>query len=509
VVQISPERNARDVSSAQPVHIRFDRPVNPRSVATRFHLTPSVKGQIRWPSDRELVFEHQPLRPATSYQVVLDSGYQDKQGTVNSLRHSWSFTTEAPPSLTGSSPGSGDQGVDPASYLSLSFSREMNVGSLAGSTSVSPSLRFSLREDPSEPRRVILAPEQLLDPNVSYTVTVTQDARDVNGNQLRAGSVVSFTTGQLRSLKHWVGFIAEPTTGVGGDGVWIVDENRFPRRVVTAPVDQFAWSQDATHLLLRSPAGGWSDQPLNGTASILPFHAEWADFLAGGRGYAYLEQGSLKVLSANGAVLDVASDVSQAAVAPNGTRLAFAVKGRPGSEIYGYDVDLRARYRLQVESGPVDQLAWSPDGQALAYRLQADDPQKSQIRARQLSGAARTLTVATGDVSGPAWQADSRHLVFRAKVAAAGGSLDKAFRLAVGDPPPRSLSAGQGLPSSSDLSVQQVSLSADGHQIAFLADFQGRPAVWLMNADGTGVTRLSAFDPAAGYSTRALAWTPT
>jgi Tol biopolymer transport system component len=217
----------------------------------------------------------------------------------------------------------------------------------------------------------------------------------------------------------------------------------------------------------------------------------------------------LKVLSANGAVLDVASDVGQAAVAPNGTRLAFAIKGRPGSEIYGYDVDLRARYRLQVESGPVDQLAWSPDGQALAYRLQAQDPQKSQIRARQLNGAARTLTVATGDVSGPAWQADSRHLVFRATVAGSSGSANKAFRLAVGDPPPRNLSVGQGLPAASDLSVQQVSLSHDGHQIAFLADFQGRPAVWLMNADGTGLTRLSAFDPAGSYSSRALAWTPT
>jgi Tol biopolymer transport system component len=87
--------------------------------------------------------------------------------------------------------------------------------------------------------------------------------------------------------------------------------------------------------------------------------------------------------------------------------------------------------------------------------------------------------------------------------------VDKAVRLAVGDPPPRSLSAGQGLPSSSDLSVQQVSLSRDGHQIAFLADFQGRPAVWLMNADGTGLTRLSAFDPSGSYSTLALAWTPT
>jgi len=181
-----------------------------------------------------------------------------------------------------------------------------------------------------------------------------------------------------------------------------------------------------------------------------------------------------------------------------------------GFEIDAYDVDLHARYRLQAETSTVDQLAWSPDGLAIAYRLQGATPQNSQIRARQLSGAARTQTVATGEVSGPAWQADSRHLVFTASVATSGGTVDRAFRLAVGDPPPRSLSAGQGLPTGSALSVGQISLSADGHQIAFLAGYQGRAAVWLMNADGTGLTRLSEFGGAgAGYSARAVAWTPS
>src|SRR6202011_4397988 len=158
VVQITPERNARDVSSALPVEVRFDRAVDRASVASRFHLKPGVEGRIRWASDSQLVFEHQPLRPSTSYQVVLDPGYRDQQGNMNALRHSWSFVTEAPPVLTGSSPGNGDQGVDPAAYLSLTFSREMDLASLAGTIGVSPSLSFSLRKDPSEPRRVILAP---------------------------------------------------------------------------------------------------------------------------------------------------------------------------------------------------------------------------------------------------------------------------------------------------------------------------------------------------------------
>jgi Tol biopolymer transport system component len=58
--------------------------------------------------------------------------------------------------------------------------------------------------------------------------------------------------------------------------------------------------------------------------------------------------------------------------------------------------------------------------------------------------------------------------------------------------------------------VSQVSVSPDGHQVAFLAAYQGLPAVWLMNADGTGLTRLTQFDAGSlDYSCRDIAWTPT
>jgi hypothetical protein len=441
---------------------------------------------------------------------VLDPGYRDAQGTANSLRHSWAFSTEAPPTLTGTSPAAGDQAVDPAAYIGLSFSRAMDLRSLAGSISVSPSVPFSLRQDATDARRVILAPEALLEPSQAYTVAVTQDARDVHGNQLRTGSAISFNTGGLSTLRHWIGFIAEPSTAGGGDGVWIVDENRFPRRVVTASVDQFSWSQNGTHVLMRSPAGGWLDQALSGSSTPLPFHADWAAFLAPGRGYAYLDHGSLQMLTTGGTVVDVAGGVGEASVSSDGARIAFTVTGGSGAQIDGYSVDLRARYRLQGESSPVDQLAWSPDGQALAYRVVAADPAHSQIRARQLSGSARTSTVAVGEVSGPAWQADSRHLIFTATVQGSGGTLSRAFRLAVGDAPPRTLSVSQGMPAGPDLSVRQVSVSPDGHQVAFLADYQGRAAVWLMNGDGTGVTRLTQFDAGGlAYSCRDIAWTPS
>jgi len=58
--------------------------------------------------------------------------------------------------------------------------------------------------------------------------------------------------------------------------------------------------------------------------------------------------------------------------------------------------------------------------------------------------------------------------------------------------------------------VVSLSPSADGHQLAFISDVGGRPGVWAMNADGTGVTQLT--DPDADrfpYSCLAVAWTPS
>src|SRR5205807_1075653 len=159
VLEISPQRGATDVPSSQPVRVRFDREMDAATVSSRFHVIPSTSGSIRWASGRELLFEHSPFQPATRYQVVLDPGYRDAGGATNSLRHGWMFQTEPPPALAGTSPGESERDVDPASYVALSFNREMDASSLAGAISLSPSAPFSLRKDAADPRRVVLPPQ--------------------------------------------------------------------------------------------------------------------------------------------------------------------------------------------------------------------------------------------------------------------------------------------------------------------------------------------------------------
>jgi hypothetical protein len=513
VVGISPTRGAVDVRSSDAITIQFDRPMDRASVAVRFHVEPQVQGAVSWASDHALSFEHVPFDPSSRYQVVLDAGYRDAHGDANSLRHSWTFRTEAAPTLTGAAPGPGDRDIDPASYLTLTFSREMDAGSLVGAISLVPSSPFVIHLDAGDPRRVVLTPQSLLEPRTGYEVTVSRDARDVDGNRLGADAAVAFTTGDFRPLRHWVGFIAETAPGSGGFGLWIVDENRLPRRLVSSPVSSFSWSADGSRLLLHSPTGTWTDQPLAGASAALPFQGEWADYLAPGLGYAFLDQGGLKVLRPDGSSAAVAGGVTEATVAPGGERLAFVTRDPSGperaAEIDGYDAVLRARYRLQTEAEPVDGLAWSPDGQSLAYRLDAVDAAHRQVRVVSMRDGG-TVTVATGDVSAPAWQAGGQHVFFTATVTAAGGTVTKAFRAAVTGGAPFVPSAATGMPGDQGVDVESLSPSVDGHQLAFVSDSGGRPGVWTMNADGTGLTQLTGPDPDSfPYSARAVSWTPT
>jgi hypothetical protein len=505
VVAITPDRGAQQVPSNADVSVRFDRPMDHQSVASRFSVEPAVTGSVSWASSSELVFKHAPFRASTTYSVRLRGGYRDTAGHVNALDHGWTFRTEAPPTLTGSVPAAGEQNVDPAAFVTLAFSREMDLGSLASAVSISPPLQFALRVDPLDARRTVISPRTILDPTTTYAVTVTRDARDVDGNSLATGVTLDFATGATRPLRHWVTFTAESATT--GAGVWVVDENRLPRQVTGTPASQYSWSLDGTALLLQGVAGRWTRVELGGGGQELPFSGSWAAFLAPGFGYAVLDGGVLSIYR-SGQLTTVDQGVREVAVAPNGLSLAYTVPVASGYEIRGYQVELRSHYRLQAEPGRIDSLAWAPDASQLAYRLATADPARYLLRDRDLAASGSTTTVAIGALSRPDWQADSRHLILSATVIAAQGPVSRAFRVSVSVAATLPLALDSAIPDPTGIDIVDPAPSPDGHQLAFLAPTTGGDQVWLMNVDGTGLAELTAFDARSfPYSCQALAWT--
>jgi Tol biopolymer transport system component len=505
ILEISPAKGALDVPTNAPIKIRFDRPLDRASVASRFSLSPAVDGQISWEAQNTLVFRHDNLEPSTQYQVRLVAGYRDGQGSVNEFTHSWIFITEGPPAIRSASPGDRETGVDPATYLTLGFSRDMNADSFRGSVTFSPSVPFSVQADPADGRRVLIAPKSLLEAHADYLVSISGNAVDADGNHLPPLKL-HFSTGAVRPLTRWITFIASGTGATPGSGVWMVDDAGFPRNLEETPVEAFSWSPDGTNLLVRHPDRSWTDYPFDSDPVDLTFHADWAVFLGPGAGYVYLDRGRLERLLPDGETVSIAMSVDDAAVSHELNRIAFSQTGPDGADVRAYDVGLRAQYRLQHEVGTVTGLAWAPDGTKLAYLLGAGQPSSALLKVKSLTGSATVNTLATGDISPPAWLADSSDVVFSARVLVSGQLRSRIFRLNTALAP-ATLTAATALGPVTEEDAFLPRPSPDGHQVAFLLGAAESAQVWLMNADGTGAARLTAFDSSAfPYSCQDLHW---
>jgi WD40 repeat protein len=503
IVDYSPVRGAIDVSTAAPILITFDHDVDEQSIASRFHLQPATNGNLVWLNARQLAYQHPTLAPNSTYEVVLEAGYKDPAGNTAVLRHHWSFVTEGPPAFAGSAPANGETGVDPAAYLTMDFSRDMNGPSLQQAINISPPVPFSVRLNATDGRRAIIAPSTLLQPSTAYTIAVTSTALDADGNRLSADLSIAFTTGPIRPLHNWVAFATANADGTSG-ALWMVNESGFPRKLYDGgPVSSFSWSPSGDTLLLQSDSGTWSVLTPGQDPNPLGFSAAWAAALGAGMGYVFIDDGgALHRLSASGVDTVISSSVIQATVSPDGSRLAFVEIGPQSSVIWGYDVGLQARYQLAVENAQISDPTWSPAGNRIAYLRH--DVGVTTLKVRNLSGAAATSTIATaGEISAPAWLPDSVHLVFAASVQATTGTLRKAFVVSA-IAPPTTLTLALGLPADPSIVVANPVPSPDGHQIAFLNGSQ----VWLMNADGTRPTPLTTFDATTfPYSCRTPAWT--
>jgi len=503
IVDYSPARGAVDVSTAAPIRITFDHDVDQQSIESRLHLQPATSGNLVWLNPRQLAYQHPTLAPSSTYDVVLEAGYKDLAGNTAVLRHHWSFVTEGPPAFSGSAPANGESGVDPAAYLTVDFTRDMNGSSLQRAITISPPVPFGVRLNPTDGRRAIIAPGTLLEPSTAYTITVTSTALDADGNRLSADKSFAFTTGPIRPLHNWVAFTTANPDGTSG-ALWLVNESGFPRKLYDgSSVRSFSWSPEGDTLLLESDGGTWSVLTPGQDSRPLGFKAAWAAALGSGMGYVFIDDGgALHRLSSTGVDTLISGAVTEATVSPDGARFAFVEVGPRSSVIWGYDVGLQARYELAVENGQISDATWSPAGNRIAYLRH--DVGVTTLKVRNLSGAAATNSIAVaGDIGAPTWLPDSVHLVFSAAVQTTAGNLQKAFVVSA-IAPPTALTSALGLPADTSIVVADPVPSPDGHQIAFLNGSQ----VWLMNADGTRPTPLTTFDATSfPYSCRTPAWT--
>lgn len=549
MISVTPGRGSGGIHSNAPIEVKFSTAMNQRSVEQHFTvqpvaasllsipwlphqaLGPYVKGTFSWPTPDTMYFNHPVLLAGTHYQVVLDSGFQDDQGGVNTLRHSWIFETDLAPEMTGSTPPDGGTQVGIDQYLNVSFGYMVQPKSLQpGSITLTPDTPVTLRRNPADPYNVIVAPQRLLKPFTTYQIHVTRAVRNTDGNRIGVARTITFRTGRSQLLQNWITFVGPDSTTNDGQGVWLVQARPdLPRPLLRGAYTQASWSTDGTQLLVQRPDGSWEVAGLDGSLRELPFRAQWAAFAgvplpgtAPAQTFAYLEDSTLRVqrilpgAKTQPAPITVATDVGSAAVAPGGAAIAYTVQRPDGWDVDGYQIGLGAAYLLATSRTAVDDLAWSSDGSQLAYRVRAETDQPPapgeppaptyRLDAITLGTGAAPVTVAVGQVGNPAWESDNRTLLFTDQ--RPGQTTARIFRAVVGQTPTQP-AAGTGLPAGPGIDIQSFVVSPDGRQIAYLTERGTSQVLGLMNADGTGARDLtgSAGSPFP-WTAAGLSWSP-
>ena len=190
------------------------------------------------------------------------------------------------------------------------------------------------------------------------------------------------------------------------------------------------------------------------------------------------------------------------------TRIAFTSDREPGraenrpivdsgqsKEIYLMDYDGAKVQRLTVNRSLSIAPAWAPDGRALAYAsyaTQYPDVYVSTLDGRPVTRPAHgTETIHNQN---PAFAPDGTRLAFTSNRSGQTGMYD--IWMVNRD--------GTGLqnltPGTASSSEGAATWAPSGNQIAFTSDRTGTNQIFLMNADGTGVTRMT-FDQHADRPT--------
>jgi Tol biopolymer transport system component len=219
---------------------------------------------------------------------------------------------------------------------------------------------------------------------------------------------------------------------------------------------------------------------------------------------------------------------------PDGTKIAFSSNRDGNWEIYVMNADGSGVTRLTTNRSADDASpAWSPDGTKIAFHTNRDD--NYEIYVMNPDGSAQTnLTKESGsEDASPSWAPDSSRLVFASEgdlytmradgsqqIRLTSGKTDDAFPSWSPNGSKIALTAGVGSRSFIDIvnadgsgrtrltrggSEYEPRWSKDGSKIAY-ADFSsGLGHIVVMNADGTSPTRLTSFPKRVDYDP---SWSP-
>jgi Tol biopolymer transport system component len=205
-----------------------------------------------------------------------------------------------------------------------------------------------------------------------------------------------------------------------------------------------------------------------------------------GRRIAFTHHGDIYVMNADGSGVSLIFDAqfdnaSLPAWSPEGQRIAFT--GRPSgpADVFVINADGTGLRQLTTR-GSEDDPAWSPDGQKIAF---VDGEGLKTMNAADGSGTTLLVAPTSDGPDAPDWSPDGSKIAFDEST---GVDSD-------GDPCCPDVFVvnrnGGAVTRLTTTSGTHPAWSPDGQKIVY----EHGGAIWTMNADGTGQTRIAPTDP--------------
>ncbi|MCP4113332.1 MAG: hypothetical protein GY749_48680, partial [Desulfobacteraceae bacterium] len=199
VTSTTPEDGKTDADVDMVITAIFSEPVDSLTVTNAsFHISDgenNIQGNVTYNGVSAIFSPVSELAYSTGYTAVITTAVKDLAGNPMENDYTWSFTTNFLPTVSSTSPEDGADNVPVDSYVIATFSepvREDTVNSVTfsvnhGEESIEGKVSYTY------PSATLIPAEDFAYDTV-YTVVITSDVKDLQGNGLENDYIWSFTT---------------------------------------------------------------------------------------------------------------------------------------------------------------------------------------------------------------------------------------------------------------------------------------------------------------------------
>ena len=204
VESTNPADKAMGVPLSQVITVTFNEEINPATLtATSFTiqgLSP-VAGTISYSNKTASFTPANPLAANVTYTGTITTSVKDMMGNAIQENYVWTFSTDATPSVSFTSPFVNEGGVLLNKVLTVQFNMAMNPSTLnettfilmRGTVPVTGAVSYN-------GTNLIFTPAGNLLSETEYTATVTAGAKSLAGMPMAADYVWKFSTGQIPTV---------------------------------------------------------------------------------------------------------------------------------------------------------------------------------------------------------------------------------------------------------------------------------------------------------------------